>query len=300
MSENKRFYWLKLKDDFFATREIKKLRRIAGGDTYTIVYLKMQLLSIKKEGLLIYEGTEKSLAEQLSIELDEDEDNVKMTLAFLEQNKLIEQLSEDEFLLNRVPETIGSETGAAERMRAMRERRNIVTSQLPEVKERYTERERREERKEIEREKELEREKDIVDAEASTVTRKNDNEVIVKREHTPYQEIVNLYNETCGSELPKVQVVSDPRKRAMKSIWRFAKEDINLLKTVFNKAIASDFASGRSGTWTSCNFDWLIKQKNAIKVLEGNYDNKGSGPGGKPPTMEQQMKSEGVQDFLNS
>lgn len=136
---SKKYYWLKLKDDFFTTREIKKLRRIAGGDTYTIIYLKMQLLSIKKEGLLLYEGTEQNLTEQLALELDEDEDNVKMTIAFLQANKLIEQLSEDEYLLNRVPESIGSETGAAERMRKMREKRNIVTPQLPEVTKNYTE-----------------------------------------------------------------------------------------------------------------------------------------------------------------
>ena len=31
---NKRYYWLKLSEDFFRQKEIKKLRRIAGGDTY--------------------------------------------------------------------------------------------------------------------------------------------------------------------------------------------------------------------------------------------------------------------------
>ena len=41
----KRYYWLKLKDDYLDSPKIKKLRKIAGGDTYTIIYLKMQLLS---------------------------------------------------------------------------------------------------------------------------------------------------------------------------------------------------------------------------------------------------------------
>ena len=52
MSNNKKYFWLKLKDNFFNQKEIKKLRRIAGGDTYTIIYLKLQLLSIKKEGVI--------------------------------------------------------------------------------------------------------------------------------------------------------------------------------------------------------------------------------------------------------
>ena len=37
----RRFYWLKLPEGFFRQKEIKKLRQIAGGDTYTIIYLKM-------------------------------------------------------------------------------------------------------------------------------------------------------------------------------------------------------------------------------------------------------------------
>lgn len=117
---SKRYYWLKLKNDFFNQREIKKLRRIAGGDTFTIIYLKMQLLSIQSEGVLKFEGTEESLSEQLALELDEDEDNIKLTLAFLSQNNLIEQISDSEFLMPQTVENLGSEGGSAERMRRLR------------------------------------------------------------------------------------------------------------------------------------------------------------------------------------
>lgn len=47
----KRYYWLKLKEDFFEQRVIK-IKKIAGGDTYTIIYLKLQLLAMKNEGKL--------------------------------------------------------------------------------------------------------------------------------------------------------------------------------------------------------------------------------------------------------
>ena len=42
---NKRYYWLKLDRGFFDQKEIKLLRKIAGGDTYTIIYLKLLLAS---------------------------------------------------------------------------------------------------------------------------------------------------------------------------------------------------------------------------------------------------------------
>ena len=153
MTENKKYYWLKLKEDFFRNKKIKKLRKIAGGDTFTIIYLKMQLLSIRKGGVIEFEGTESDLVEQLSLELDEEVENVKLTLAFLSHNKLIEQITNDEYLLNKVPELIGSETDAAERMRKMRGKRNKVTPQLRDVAKCYTEIE-----KELELEKELEKE----------------------------------------------------------------------------------------------------------------------------------------------
>ena len=46
----KRYYWLKLPDDFFRQKAIIKLRKIAGGDTYTVIYLKMLLTAIKQDG----------------------------------------------------------------------------------------------------------------------------------------------------------------------------------------------------------------------------------------------------------
>jgi predicted phage replisome organizer len=122
MSNSKKYFWLKLKDNFFNQKEIKKLRRIAGGDTYTIIYLKLQLLSIKKEGVLEFEGTEENLAEQLALEIDEDKDNIEITLRFLQANHLIEEIFEDNYLLTKVPECIGKECDSAERVRKHREK----------------------------------------------------------------------------------------------------------------------------------------------------------------------------------
>lgn len=122
----KKFYWLKLKNDFFNQREIKKLRKIAGGDTYAIIYLKLQLLSIKNEGIITFERTEEHIDEQLSLELDEELENIRITLAFLTSNNLIEQITNDDFLLNKVPSMIGSETDSAERVRRLRNKEKEV------------------------------------------------------------------------------------------------------------------------------------------------------------------------------
>lgn len=82
-----------------------------------------------------------------------------------------------------------------------------------------------------------------------------------------YSEITGLYNSICLS-MPKVQKITDERKRAMKSI--LAKYSIDELKDGFRLAEESDFLSGRKGEWKA-GFDWIINKKNLQKILEGNY-----------------------------
>ena len=119
----KRYYWLKLKADWFSDKRIKKLRSIAGGDTHTIIYLKMMLLSLKDEGKLYFEGVEDNFASEIALALDEDAENVKLTLAFLRRHGLIEICDDDEYQLTEVPSIIGTETASAMRVRAHRERK---------------------------------------------------------------------------------------------------------------------------------------------------------------------------------
>lgn len=126
----KKYYWLKLPSNFFVDPKIKKLRRIAGGDTYVIIFLKMMLLVINTNGILEFEGIEKTLEDELALKLDEDENNVKVVLAFLNANGELEEISDEQFLLERVPGLIGKETDGAERKRRQRQKElNVTLSQ---------------------------------------------------------------------------------------------------------------------------------------------------------------------------
>lgn len=123
---SKRYYWLKLKEDFFEQRVIKKLRKIAGGDTYTIIYLKLQLLAMKNDGKLVFENVEDDFASEMALELDEDVENVKVTLMYLEKNNLIETISNEEYFLPEVLAVTGSETASAIRVREHREKKKAL------------------------------------------------------------------------------------------------------------------------------------------------------------------------------
>ena len=150
----KKYYWIKLKNDFFSSKEIKKLRRTAGGDTFVIIYLKMQLFSLQNEGKIYYDGIEEDFASEIALTLDEDPDNVRLTMAFLQNCGLIECNEVNECFLTKVPEITGKECDSAERVRKHRalQCNNNVTSSNNEVTKCNTE---------IEKELELEKEKDI-------------------------------------------------------------------------------------------------------------------------------------------
>lgn len=57
---SKRYYWMKLKNTFFSQQAIKRLRKIPRGDTYMIIYLKMMMHTIEKEGVFVFEDIESS------------------------------------------------------------------------------------------------------------------------------------------------------------------------------------------------------------------------------------------------
>lgn len=120
MAENKRYYWLKLMDDFFASKRIKKLRKLAGGDTYTIIYLKMQLLSLNRGGYLEYTGLEDEFYKEVALDIDEDEANVQVTIQYLLSCGLLQTTDNVEYLMPFVQDNLGSETASTQRSRKSR------------------------------------------------------------------------------------------------------------------------------------------------------------------------------------
>ena len=161
MASVKRFFWLKLKEDFFKQKEIKLLRKIAGGDTHTIIYLKILLLSLKNNGKVYFEGVTDNFFEEIALEIDEDIENVAICMKFLEQKGLLIYDTEDSASLTAIPEMIGSESESARRVRKHRQNKVLQekTSQcnaepLQSNKNVTTE-------KELEKELEIEKEKEL-------------------------------------------------------------------------------------------------------------------------------------------
>lgn len=153
--KNKRYFWIQLTQDFFKSKEMKLLRKIAGGDTHTIIYLKMMLISLEDGGRIYYDGLADNLAEELSLVIDENIEDIKITLIFLESKGLLTKKSDRDYFLEQVPEMVGSETASTRRSRKHRESQKVLQCNN------YATKCNGDIDKEIDIDKELDKEKDI-------------------------------------------------------------------------------------------------------------------------------------------
>ena len=85
----------------------------------------MQLLSIKNQGVIEYEGIEPTFCEELALKLNEEAENVEVTLSYLASQGLIEESGSGTYLLPEALKSIGSENESAERVRAFRSQKAL-------------------------------------------------------------------------------------------------------------------------------------------------------------------------------
>ena len=264
MADIKKYYWLKLMKDFFTQPKIKKLRRIAGGDTYTIIYLKLQLLSIDNNAVLEYQEIENDFIEEMALTIDEDVENVKVTINYLIAQGMLEKVDNHHYILVETLKLIGSETSKAELMRkkrgiekeivkngnnvtkvlpdvtnALPTRYQSVTEVLPDVTNCYTEIE-IEKEKESELKKELESEKkkekretyvSILDSYTSNETLKSSlNDFIEMRKKMKgfttraFKLALNKLDELSNDDDEKIKIVNQSVMNSWKSFYELKEE----------------------------------------------------------------------------
>ncbi len=123
-------------------------------------------------------------------------------------------------------------------------------------------------------------------------------DIEVDKEKTDYKSLVDLYHSICKS-FPSVRSLSEARKKALKA--RLNTYSMDDFKTVFENAEASAFLKGSNDRNWQANFDWLIADKNFVKVLEGNYQDKPKRYGRKEPVpgwMEHSLGKEEEEAIL--
>lgn len=247
MADVKKYYYMRLKENFFDQDEMKVVESLPDGYLYSNILLKMYLSSLKNDGKLMLNQFIPYNAEMIASVTRHSVGTVEKALTLFERLGLIEVMDNGAIYMLNIQNYIGKSTNEADRKREFDRRIANERRNVGEISEKCT--------PEIEIEKELKIE-----------TKKE-----IETEKVDYQKVVDLFNETCVS-FPKLRALSDARKKAIKARLRtYTLEDF---EEVFRKAEASSFLKGGNGRDWSANFDWLMKDGNFAKVLDGNYDDK--------------------------
>lgn len=122
MAEEKRFYWLKLRRDFFKRHDVSIIEDMDNGKDYLIFYLKLLCESIDHDGNLRFSNeipyTDKMLASVTKTNVD----IVRSALKIFTELDMIEVREDKTIYMTELPKMLGSEVASAERVRAFRAR----------------------------------------------------------------------------------------------------------------------------------------------------------------------------------
>ena len=253
MSDNKKYYYLKLKDNFFESDSMILLESMEDGYFYSNILLKLYLKSLKGNGCLLLNNRIPYNSQMIASVTRHEVKVVEKALKAFEELGLVEVLDNGAIYMLDIQNFIGESSTEADRKREYRARienekngrtsgqmsRQMSGQNSPEIE------------KEIELETELE---------------------IEKEKKIDYQLIADMYNNTCVS-FPKLTKLSDKRKKAIRArLNTYSLEDF---KKLFRMAEDSSFLKGQNGRNWSATFDWLIADGNMAKVLDGNYSERG-------------------------
>lgn len=281
MADNQKYYYMRLKEDFFDSNDaVKIMESMPDGYLYSNILLKLYLKSLKCNGRLMYQDRIPYNANVLATLTNHSVGVVEKALSVFEDLGLIEILDNGAIYMLDIQNYIGKSSTEADRKRAYRlqiesEKKLLLGQMSGQMSDKST--------PEIEIEKEIDIEINI--------------DTDIETEKVSSQQIADLYNDICIS-FPSVKTLSDTRKKAIKARLRvYSLEDF---KTLFTKAEASDFLKGSNDRNWSANFDWLIKDSNMAKVLDGNYDNKPKKAGKRTESVPKWMNKEQQNYDFNS
>lgn len=123
---DKKYYWLKLKRDFFKRHDIRIIEELPNGKEYILFYLKLLLESIDHEGALRFSETVPYNEQMLSVITNTNIDIVRSAMKIFIELNMIELLEDETIFMAEVNKLIGSETKWAEKKRIQREKEDKV------------------------------------------------------------------------------------------------------------------------------------------------------------------------------
>jgi len=249
MSDNKKYYYLKLKDNFFESDSMILLETMDHGYQYSNILLKLYLRSLKDEGRLLLNGRIPYNATMIASITRHQEDTVEKALQLFQELGLIEVLDSGVIYMLDIQNYIGQSSTEADRKRNYRSRIEDEKGQAGQMSRQISDKN--------PPEIEIELEKEIKDKGVSKDTCRTD-----------VQRITEVWNKNGVSEVKKISQGTNRHKMLKARIKEYGTDQIIEAITSIK---SSPFLLGQNRNNWIITFDWFIKPNNFLKVLEGNY-----------------------------
>lgn len=244
--------WIKLAADIFNNRKIRQIESLPEGDAIVVVWVKLLCLAgkINDKGCIYLTETIPFTDQMLATELNRPIATIQLALQTFLQFGMIEFVDDVICISN------WEKYQNIDRLAEIREYNRLAK------------------RRSREKQKLLGNVNDMsMTGQQSHDTDKEEDKDIDKNKskNIDYDSIKEAFNSICIS-LPSIKTLSEARKKAIRARLNvYSQEDII---EAFRKAEASDFLKGKNNRNWQANFDWIIKDANIAKILDGNYDGK--------------------------
>ena len=130
MADNKKYYYIKLQENFFEREEILMLESIENGHMYSNILLKLYLKSLKNEGKLMFNNIIPYTPEILAKVIRVNKDTMVVALKLFQEFGLIEVLDNGAIYISDIQNFIGRSSDEADRKRAYRKQIEDEKGQL--------------------------------------------------------------------------------------------------------------------------------------------------------------------------
>ena len=245
MSDNKKYYYLKLKENFYDSEEMIILQNMSDGYLYSDILMKLYLRSLKNNGKLMFKDVIPYTPSALAQVVRHQVGTVEKALEIFQSLGLVEVLDNGAIYMSDIQNFIGESSTEADRKRNYRAQIKQEKKQIRQMTDECPDKS----TPEIEIEKEIKIKKEI---------------------KIEYNKIIEIYNFNC-TNLPKVQKLTDKRKKAIKNFLKeFTEEQ---LIEICKKANENDFLTGNNDRNWKADFDFIMRVDKATSILEGKYDN---------------------------
>ena len=248
--------WIKLSTDIFNNRKIRQIEKLPDGDALVVIWLKLLVLAgTVNDGGAVYLTREIPYTDQLlSTEFDRPLTTIQMALKVFQQFGMIDLIDDVLYVSN------WQKYQDTDKLEQMREQNRLRQARF------------REKRKALQSTSNVTSCDEVTLSNAVEVDKEEDKD----KEKDKEKDISTIQQAWNDSGLQKIRgiVPQSERERLLKA--RIKEHGKEAVLEAIRKASTSTFLRGQNRNGWTITFDWFVKPRNFLKVLEGNYDDKRS------------------------